>query len=232
MGAMKKFKAVIFDLDDTLYPEIDYVISGFRVTANYISLKLKVEYEEVFNKLLALFKQNRNNVFNRFLEPYNVDEKFIDECIKLYRNHFPDIKLNEEAQVILQLLKKNEFKIGIITDGRPEGQRNKIKALELERYCDSIIITDELGGIEYRKPSEIPYKKIFEQLNVEAREAIYVGDNPVKDFITANKLGMFTIMVKNSNSIHKQTEMSLSSEYLPKTTINNLFDIKELLNLE
>ena len=36
MGAMKKFKAVIFDLDDTLYPEIDYVISGFRVTANYI----------------------------------------------------------------------------------------------------------------------------------------------------------------------------------------------------
>lgn len=72
----------------------------------------------------------------------------------------------------------------------------------------------------------------MEQLNVEAREAIYVGDNPVKDFITANKLGMFTIMVKNSNSIHKQTEMSLSSEYLAKITVNNLLDIKEVLNLE
>lgn len=227
MDVMKKFKAVIFDLDDTLYPEIDYVISGFKVVSKYISNKINMKSDQVFNKLLKLFEQDRNNVFDRLLQSYDVDKEIVKECVNLYRNHFPDIKLTEEVHELLQLLKENGFKIGIITDGRPEGQWNKIKALGLEKYCDSIIVTDELGGIEYRKPSEIPYKKILQELGIEGKEAVYIGDNPVKDFITANKLGMFTIMFKNNKGLYHQT--NLSNEYLAKTTVSRMIEVKELL---
>lgn len=227
MGTMRKYKAVIFDLDDTLYPEIDYVKSGFKVVSKYVSKKINIECNQVFYKLLELFEQDRKNVFNRLLEPYDITNEVIEECIKLYRNHYPDIKLNEEIGGLLQLLKENKFKIGIITDGRPEGQWNKIKALGLEKYCDYIIVTDELGGIEYRKPCEIPYKKMLQELGIQAQEAIYVGDNPAKDFITANKLGIFTIMFKNNKGLYSNLKMS--NEYLAKTTVSEIIEIKELL---
>ncbi|MBZ4646709.1 MAG: superfamily hydrolase [Clostridia bacterium] len=224
---MRKFKAVIFDLDDTLYPEMDYVISGFKVVSQYVSTKINMESHKVFDSLLKLFEEDRINVFNRLLESYDVDKGVVKECVNLYRNHYPNIRLTEEVQELLQLLKEKGLKIGIITDGRPEGQWNKIKALGLEKYCDSIIVTDELGGIEYRKPNEIPYKKILQELGVEAKEAVYIGDNPAKDFITANKLGMFTIMFKNNKGLYQQT--NLSNEYLARTTINKIFEVKELI---
>jgi putative hydrolase of the HAD superfamily len=227
MVAMRKFKAVIFDLDDTLYPEMDYVISGFKVVSKYVSKKINKESEQVFNKLLKLFEEDRKNVFNRLLEHYDIDQELVKECIDLYRNHFPGIKLNKEIGGLLQVLKENRFKIGIITDGRPEGQWKKIKALGLEKYCDYIIVTDELGGIEYRKPCEIPYKKMLQELGIQAQETIYVGDNPAKDFITANKLGMFTIMFKNNKGLY--SNINVSNEYLAKTTVNEIIEIKELL---
>lgn len=227
---MKKFEAVIFDLDDTLYPEIDYVISGFKVVSKFISNITKIKSEQVFSKLVELFNQDRKNVFNRLLELYDIDKKLVEDCINLYRNHYPNIKLNGSIHELLQLLKKNKFKIGIITDGRPEAQWNKIKALDLKQYCNCIIVTDELGGIEYRKPSEVPYEKMLQELGIQAQEAIYVGDNPAKDFITANKLGIFTVMLKNNQGLYNQID--IPKEYMAKITINELNEIKGLLNLE
>lgn len=226
---MRKFRAVVFDLDDTLYPEIDYVISGFKVVSKYVKTIIKMESHKIFDILLKLFEEDRTNVFDRLLESYDVDKGVVKECVNLYRNHYPDIRLTEEVRELLQLLKEKGLKIGIITDGRPEGQWNKIKALGLEKYCDHIIVTDELGGIEYRKPSEVPYKKILRELGVDAKETVYVGDNPAKDFISANKLGMFTIMFKNSKGIYKQTDFP--TEYLASVTINKLLDIKKILNV-
>lgn len=225
---MRKFKAVIFDLDDTLYPEMDYVISGFKVVSQYVSTKINMESHKVFDSLLKLFEEDRINVFNRLLEPYDIDkDKITQECVDLYRYHYPDISLSSEVHELLHWLKEKGFKIGIITDGRPEGQWNKIKALGLEKYCDHIIVTDELGGVKYRKPNEVPYKKILRELGVDAEETVYVGDNPAKDFISANKLGMFTIMLKNSKGLYQQT--NLSNEYLARTTINKIFEVKEFI---
>jgi len=230
MGIMRKFKAVIFDLDDTLYPEIDYVISGFKVVSKFIACKINRNYDLILNELLDLFKLDRKNVFNRYLKQYNLDKEIIEECVNLYRYHNPNISLSDETSKLLCFLKENNFKLGIITDGRPEGQRNKIKALQIEEYFDNIIITDELGGIKYRKPCAIPYKKMLQELEVEAEEAVYIGDNPTKDFITANKLGIFTIMIKNDNGIyHNYNKLNLSKEYYAKILIDNITNIKDYI---
>jgi putative hydrolase of the HAD superfamily len=228
MEIMKNVKAVIFDLDDTLYPEIDYVISGFKCVAKYLSKLLRINNEEILKNLIDLFTDNKANVFNRYLTQQNYyNNELLSNCIEIYRQHYPKIKLYPEAEEILQWLRNEGYKIGIITDGRPEGQRNKIKALELEKYCDEIMITDEIGGLEFRKPNVKPYQLIIEKLKVIPEQAIYIGDNPSKDFLAANKLGMITIMLKNEKGFYQETKNPV--EYSAQITVENLIDIKNYL---
>lgn len=59
---------------------------------------------------------------------------------------------------MIQKLKNKGIKVGIITDGRPGGQRKKLKALGLDEMIDDIIVTDELGGIQFRKPNDISFR--------------------------------------------------------------------------
>src|SRR5690606_17551525 len=96
----------------------------------------------------------------------------IQQCLDVYRNHWPNIKLLPEAEAILIWLKNNNYKTGIITDGRPVGQWNKIKVLDIQKYCDAIIITDELGGLGFRKPNELSYRIMLKKLNVRPKEAV------------------------------------------------------------
>ncbi len=103
---------------------------------------------------------------------------------------------------MMKQLRNSGLKIGIITDGRPEGQRAKIKALNLDGYVDEIIITDEIGGIAYRKPCEAAFKYMQKRLNVEFSKMCYVGDNIKKDFVAPEKLGMRTIWFRNKEGIY------------------------------
>ena len=91
-------------------------------------------------------------------------------------------------------------KIGIITDGRPEGQRAKLDALEIE--TEYIIVTDELGGTEFRKPSTKAFCLMQKVLKIPFSRMVYVGDNPQKDFIAPKKLGMKSIWVRNGDGIY------------------------------
>ncbi|MGG3925070.1 HAD-IA family hydrolase [Metabacillus fastidiosus] len=228
MVNMKKLKAVIFDLDDTLHPEMDYVLSGFRVVSEHLSININAESKVIYESLISLFEKDRGNVFDSFLTLYEINkEKLVQQCIDLYRDHYPNIKLKTEVYDLLKWLKEHTFKIGIITDGRPEGQWNKIKALRLEEFCDKIIVTDELGGIQYRKPCEVSYIQMLNSLGVLPSEAVYIGDNPTKDFVTANKLGITTIMIKNDRGMYSQS--NISRNYAAHLNINELEEIKKII---
>jgi len=225
---MRELKAVIFDLDDTLFPERDYVYSGFRIVSDFLSSIINIESSRIFNKCKEIFMAGRTCVFNRLLEYYGInDSETLKTCIELYQNHIPDIKLSDDAAYILNWLKNSGYKLGIITDGRPEGQRNKIEALGIGNIFDLIIITDELGGIEYRKPNEKAFVKMLKFFNIKACEAVYIGDNITKDFVAPNKLGMKSVLYKHSNGLYPNT--GFNPEYSSSYVIESLTDLKELL---
>ena len=96
--------------------------------------------------------------------------------------------------------------MGVITDGRSEGQRAKIKALGLDELVDHIIITDELGGVEYRKPNKTAFVKMQELLDVPFEEMCYIGDNIKKDFVAPNMLGMRSIWFRNMDGLYSVQE--------------------------
>ena len=190
-------KAIIFDLDDTLYGENEYIQSGYRAIARRMSC---IEHME--EKLWEAFKKKKSAIDEVLMSEEIYTEKLKQECLSIYRLHQPDIHFYDGVQELLQHLRRDGYKLGIITDGRPEGQRAKIKALNLDELVDCIIITDELGGTEYRKPNKIAFVKMQETFGVEFAEMCYIGDNIKKDFIAPKLLGMRCIWIRNKNGLY------------------------------
>ncbi len=190
-------KAVIFDLDDTLYSEKEYVKSGYKAVADI----LLPEIEDAESKLWKLFEQKKSAIDELLLSEGIYGDELKQKCLEVYRHHQPNIRLHDGVAEMLMKLRKQSFSLGIVTDGRPEGQRAKIKALDLERYVDHIIVTDELGGVEYRKPNEKAFILMKEQFGVEYSEMCYIGDNCAKDFIAPQNLGMKYIWFNNADGI-------------------------------
>ncbi|PGZ75794.1 HAD family hydrolase [Bacillus sp. AFS029637] len=212
-------KAIVFDMDDTLYKEKDYVVSGFKAVDDWI----KENYKKIgfYNIAIQLFDSGeRKFVFNKTLEKLNIDydEKLISNLIEQYRIHKPDIQLLEEADWVLNNL-TNHVKIGLISDGYLVAQERKINALKLKERFHSIILTDKLGR-EYWKPSQIPYEKISKELQVPHQQCVYIGDNLSKDFITAKKLNWITIHINREDGIYRNR--IVEQDYKAHYTINNL----------
>ncbi|MCD8083696.1 MAG: HAD-IA family hydrolase [Clostridiales bacterium] len=190
-------KAILFDLDDTLYGEKEYVRSGYRVVAAILS-----QVEDCEEKLWSAFEEGKS-AFDEVLKNEGIyTDELKQKCLRTYRFQQPDIHLYAGVAEMLVQLRAAGYKLGIITDGRPEGQRAKIEALGLGEYIDHIIITDELGGIEYRKPNDTAFRMMKEKLDVEFPEICYVGDNIKKDFMAPEKLGMRCIWFRNKDGLY------------------------------
>ena len=217
-------KAVVFDLDDTLISERQYILSGFKVISNEISNIYNLDREEIYEKMINLFEESSKNVFNRILDYFNIkySKDEIVKLINIYRNHEPNIRFYDDVIPSINKIKKYGIKIGIITDGYKETQRKKIEVLGCKELFDEIIITDELGR-KFWKPHEKAYRIMAQRLEVNFNEMIYIGDNEEKDFIGANKLGIYTSCIKRNDGIY--TKLILPNEYKPKINIDSLDNI-------
>ena len=191
LNHLEGLKAVVFDLDDTLYSEKDYVWSGFHAIAEAHPdlIGLEEALRSAFNlKLPAI---------DEALKRMSIDDSNLkDEIVSIYRSHIPVIKPYDGVLRMLDRIKGCGLKLGLITDGRPEGQWNKIRALGIESFFDSICVTDELG-VEFRKPSPVPFELMCKELLVPFEKMCYIGDNINKDFISPERLGVRCIWFKN-----------------------------------
>lgn len=184
-------KGIIFDLDDTLYSEKEYVKSGYKAVSEYLGSG----YED---RLWCFFCAGQPAIDELLKELGRETEKAY--CLDVYRSHKPNIHLYNGVADVIAMLKERGIKVGIITDGRPEGQRNKLEALGLD--VDDVIITDELGGVQFRKPCDIAFRIMMTRWRLNPADIIYVGDNPAKDFQAPQQLGMRSLWLKNADGIH------------------------------
>lgn len=212
-----KVKYIIFDLDDTLMYEIDYLKSAYKE----IALTVDKEIANVlFNDMFSRYKKGEN-VFEYLAVKYPDYSK--NQLLDIYRNHVPNIVINDDIREILLKIKSVGYKLGLISDGRSLTQRNKLKALNIENLFDKIIISEEFGST---KPDERNFKAF---LMDDIDEYFYVADNPKKDFIVPNKLGWTSICIlDNGNNIHPQN-FEVANEYLPRIKVGVLKDIYNLI---
>lgn len=188
-----QIKGVIFDLDDTLYSEKEYVKSGYKAVSDYLG----GGYEK---RLWKYFEDGKPAIDELLREIGREAEK--DDAVEVYRSHKPEIQLYDGVAELIETLKSRGVKVGIITDGRPEGQRNKLEALGLGNLIDDIIITDELGGTQFRKPCDVAFRIMCTFWRMNPADVVYVGDNPAKDFQACRQLGMKSVWFRNEDGLY------------------------------
>lgn len=220
-------KAVIFDLDDTLISEKIYIESGYHHISGILSDRYYEDEDKLYQLLIRLFNDSPQNVFNRVFDKLGISYKRNDimELVEEYRNHLPNVEFFEDVLPCLLELKKNGIKIGIITDGYFNAQRQKLKAVKAIDFFDEIIVTDELGR-EYWKPHPMAFELMKEKLNVEFNEMIYVGDNPEKDFYINTIFPIDTVRIIRKNSIHEHKKyFNNTKEKYSISSFNSILDI-------
>ncbi|PTR01594.1 putative hydrolase of the HAD superfamily [Mucilaginibacter yixingensis] len=213
---MKYNKVVVFDLDDTLYNEVDYLKSAYYEIAQYVDANEFGLSDEMFQNYT-----NGSNVFKLLIGKYPAFA--MDDLLYKYRNHLPSILPREGALELLLKLKQEKTILGLITDGRSVSQRNKLNALNITHFFDDIIISEEFGS---EKPCIANYM-FFEKYSAD--EYYYIADNVKKDFIGPNNLKWSTICIMdNGKHIHKQ-QFNLEQVFLPKHQITKLSDAYNII---
>lgn len=209
-----KTRVVVFDLDDTLCKEIDFLHSAFREIAGTLDSE---NTETLFAEMLAM-RSRGENVFETLSERFGIP---VSELLTRYRAHVPTMTLVPGARLVLETLRAQGVVLGLITDGRSLTQRNKISALGLNKLIpdENIIISEEFGS---EKPSLRNYE--FFMKKYPGAEYCYVGDNPKKDFIAPNALGWKTVCIlDDGRNIHPQC-------FDKKASVSMIRSLEEFLN--
>lgn len=222
-------KLLVFDLDDTLFCEKEFVRSGFSAVGEWMQRSLgALDFYEVAT---GLFERGaRGNIFNLALGDLGIEEDpvLIQKMIEVYRTHEPVIQLYEDAQWALSHFsdKPNDRALGIITDGYLEVQKRKARALKVTNYVDTILYTDFYGR-ENWKPSPVPYQEMMRLTGFLGTSCIYVGDNPKKDFVTAKALGWQTIQISRADG--EYSDLMVEAAFQADVKIDSLYDLAEIV---
>ena len=225
---MPGLRAIIFDLDDTLYPERAYVRSGFSAVAAWAQDRLGLPASEVFGQLDALFRGGtRGHTFDRWLADQGIaDHGLVEKMVEVYRKHPPSILPYPDAPGLLGRLRA-KYRLGLLSDGYEEVQRGKLKALGIEPAFDAVVFSDSLGRNSW-KPSPRPYEVVLAALGTTAAESVYVSDNPAKDFLGARLAGMRSVRLRAPEGIYAGLEPP-SAEHAPDLEVSSLDDLEDAL---
>lgn len=221
-------RAVVFDLDDTLVLERDYVRSGYAHVARWLAPRLSVEAESVERELWTIFDSpHRARAYDRLLEMHGVrDARLVEECVDSYRQHAPDIALSASASEILDWCLEHG-PVGVVTDGPSAMQEGKVAALGLAERGIEIVISNEISGRRSWKPSSIGIREVCRRMGVPPRHGVYVGDNPHKDFLAARAAGLGSIRYRTTGQLHAAVTPDPGAE--PDVEIHDLTELRDVL---
>jgi putative hydrolase of the HAD superfamily len=216
---------LIFDLDDTLYEELDFVRSGFRKVADYLANARGISEDEIYTRLCFYLQKGRESIFDQVLKEYNIFSKIlVRKCLTIYRTHQPDISLYPDSRRCLERFP--DVPKYIVTDGNKLVQKNKINALGLDKFIKFSYITHRYG-IKHSKPSGYVFQKICKREDTEPGMMLYIGDNPMKDFVGIKSLGIKTVRIIRGN----YKEIRLDDSFEAERNIHSFDEITtDLLN--
>jgi putative hydrolase of the HAD superfamily len=222
---LQHIKGIVFDLDDTLYPQEAFKRSGFAVVAGWVAKQYDFNPSLIITELEGIMRRKGASypyMFDDLVGRLNMDKSNISLMVQVFIDHEPTINCYPGVHALLYRLRK-KFKLGLLTDGRLAVQRRKIKALGLETEFDEILCSDRIG---LEKPAKELYEWFEKKFKMSGKCLVYVGDNPNKDFYGANIQGWCSIMV-NTGEIQKSAKPSV---YNSKIEIPSINDLEKLTN--
>lgn len=176
----EKIKAIVFDLDDTLISNKQFILSRALVFYNTLNLSERININDFKINTLALLNEGKAPfLIDELKSLFNLKEN-IEELIGIYRRSYPnDIELYDDVVSTISYLKKEGYKLYVLTDNPKKSQTAKIHLLgDFSSSFDGVFYTDDLN-------SEKPNRKCFDNViiseGLEASEIVMVGDNEYRD---------------------------------------------------
>ena len=196
---------LVFDLDDTLYLEREYVRSGFEAVGHWAARHLGIS--DFSERAWRLFEGGRRHVvFDVLLREsgWNPSPTLIAQMVDVYRTHSPRISALPDAIDCLSSFHGTGI-LALISDGPPTSQQLKLRALKLERFFEIVVFTG-VWDQTFAKPHARSFQLVQSRLAPWDRRFIYVADNPRKDFIAPAALGWKTVRVRRPGGLHAQVD--------------------------
>lgn len=189
-------RAIVFDLDETLYRERRFALGGYRAVAGLVSETFDLPQADVFNLLtLALRQGRRGRAFQELAERFGLPASSIPVWVSAYRSHQPDLRLKAATIRTLEAL-RGRWLTGVLTNGLPAVQASKVKALGIDRLVDVVVYADRFGG---GKPSPESFLEALARLGADASSSVFAGDDPVRDIEGARAVGMWTVLLRRGS---------------------------------
>ena len=216
-------KAVLWDLDDTLYSRREaarQLFPGMFRTCLYTG-RSEAFIDEAAAYMMTRIKHNsmtHEDAFQALLTRYPADKPYVrEDCLAYYYAHILEFaQLVPGVLEILQKLKARGLKLAIVTNITPEllaHQRKKIAALGIGELFDEIVYSAQLG---VHKPDRRIFDYAAQRLGVSNAECLFVGDDPDSDVAGALAAGMEVVWVDrrqdanrfgNDSRVHRVQEV-------------------------
>lgn len=197
-----KFRAVLFDLDDTLYSRKDGAERTFPEMFRRYLYPSASESEIAERVAFMMTKVQRDSMiceeaFDALLEKFPSEIPYDrQKCVDHYYRYLPEMAVPfPETHEVLKELKEKGLLLCMVTnvaEDRCESQWRKIRGMDLEKYFDAILLSGELG---IHKPDKRIFLYAAEKLGVLPEECLFVGDAPNTDVSGALEAGMEALWI-------------------------------------
>lgn len=169
---------------------------------------------------------NNDELNKNILVVFDLDDTLYKE-IDFITNGYEGIMLDSMTLHTLNSLKMQGYHMAIITDGEAKVQREKIKALGLEQFIETldIIISQEMGT----EKTDAQNFKYFTDKYPEYKKFYYIGDNTSKDFFWPNKMKWTTICIADDGRNKHKQNFEGNSMYLPDFIVDYIYEILEFI---
>lgn len=178
---LNNFSLFIFDLDNTIYNEEDYLFQAYSAICDRFAVMTPGHDKKMlFSLMMKIYRQEgRDKLFDKFLARTGIGESYLAECLKILRTFNPEkqIELFSKSEKILRFLIEKDKKIYVLTNGNPGQQKNKIRNL-LWNGLDEKIIFILANEIE-PKPSPEGIRHIQKLTGTKKDKTVFIGDSPI-----------------------------------------------------
>lgn len=202
MKTLDSYTTIIFDLDNTLYNELEYLSRAYCFISNKISrFNPDSSQQDICNYLLEEYNKNgRKDVYQKLITKFNC----IDYSLTDFLNDLRNVPISENSIQIKEefysfiISNKDKYRFFIATNGNQIQQENKFKSVNIpcKRYF-SVIYCDNFG-IDKRKPNPFFINYISKNFSIKHNEMIFVGDSVV-DYSAAKNGGIDFLYTEEFN---------------------------------
>lgn len=196
------FKAILFDLDNTLLDFLTFKKETAKAAAKaMVKQGLPATEIEIYEKIFSIYDEKGieyQKTFYDILKPFNLEinlaEKIQQAAITAYlQKKFEVLRPYPMVKPTLKKLREKKLKLGIVTDAPRNKAWQRLVITELENEFDLVITHDDTM---LKKPHPSSFYLAVQKLSLRPQDCLFVGDNPSRDIKGAKAVGMKTCLAK------------------------------------